>query len=111
MRFVEEINAPELRLEILSEVEVEAGRDTYVGRIRLLEGGSVRGHVLDPSGVPLAGASVSATGAGNRFGQTIGSITTDGKGFFEIRGLPDGKINPETTINERNQRWQTQQKP
>jgi hypothetical protein len=91
--YVVEINAPDLCPEILSEVEVEAGRDTYVGRIRLVEGGSVRGHVLDPSSAPLPGASVSATGAGSRFGRTIGSTTTDEKGFFELEGLPDGKIN------------------
>jgi hypothetical protein len=89
--YVVEIIAPDMLPATVSDVQVESGLDSYVGVVRLKKGGSVQGHVVDPAGLPIPGASVSASGPGRRFSRPVSASTTDGDGFFEMQGMPEGQ--------------------
>lgn len=55
--------------------------------IVMKSGGLVAGHVVDKSGKPVAGARVHCDFFGS-LGQRRTSTTSDGRGAFEVRGLP-----------------------
>jgi protocatechuate 3,4-dioxygenase beta subunit len=56
--YVVEAVARDLGRGVLSNVKVAAGAIADVGRIRLSAGGTIRGSVVDPTGTPVAAATV-----------------------------------------------------
>jgi protocatechuate 3,4-dioxygenase beta subunit len=91
-RYTVVISAPERAPATLSAVEVEPGRSTDLGRIRLGTGLGLRVRVTSSTGSPLAGASVRAVrGAGLSLewsGAREGR--TDLGGGLELSGLAPG---------------------
>ncbi|HXV64851.1 MAG TPA: carboxypeptidase regulatory-like domain-containing protein [Vicinamibacteria bacterium] len=88
-----EVSAADFVPEVVSNVRVTPGAVTELGEIRLRRGARLRGIVIDTAGAPIAGAMVTVRTPGQRFFSTddLGK-TTDGSGSFEVRGLPDGKV-------------------
>ncbi len=80
----------------VSNVELEAGATKEGLELSLKRGGGLAGHVVDPRGNPVAGASVACCDAGTRPGGLAGgsgpSATSDGDGHFQLDGLPDGHV-------------------
>src|SRR5262249_8027679 len=56
------------------------------------EAGRIAGRVLDPTGAPLAGASVALAGAHER------RAATSADGAFALDGLPDGEYELEASL-------------
>ncbi|HSF16198.1 MAG TPA: carboxypeptidase regulatory-like domain-containing protein [Vicinamibacteria bacterium] len=88
-----EVSAADFVPEVVSNVRVASGSATELGEIRLRRGARLRGTVIDSAGAPIAGATVTVRTPGQRFFSTddVGN-TTDGSGSFEVRGLPDAKV-------------------
>lgn len=79
-------------------VVVDDDMEAYL-RIALLEGGRISGRVtLQPSGEPVAGISVVASGEGtaNTVGGPAFEGKTDAEGHYELRGLPAGTYRLDT---------------
>ncbi len=85
----------------LVEAKVDGGDTTDVGTITVTRGRSISGRVLDPSGVPVAGATVAAgillTGDGQKLyidDESIGAqkTETDDDGRFVMSGFPPATI-------------------
>ncbi len=76
----------------ISNVTVPAGGSADVGIVRVLAGGTVRGMVVDATGAPVPGATVTAQGTGRMLMVRGDSseAATDAGGAFEIRGLRSG---------------------
>ena len=66
--------------------EATPRRTVECGVLRLQEAASLEGIVRAPSGVPVAGAQVEASGA--RSGQVFGAAESQSDGTFVIPGLP-----------------------
>jgi hypothetical protein len=93
--YILQVQAPGRVTGVVSDVKVIAGQVTGVGRIVLRKGGSVRGFVVDGSGLPVSGAKVLVLGPGRdsmSFLDDANSALSDNEGFFEIQGLPDGPV-------------------
>ncbi len=56
--------------------------------------GSIAGHVTDPSGAPVAGATITITNSAT--GVSYSGVTT-AEGFYQVRYLPSGKYNVTAT--------------
>ncbi|MFO0693520.1 MAG: carboxypeptidase regulatory-like domain-containing protein [Polyangiales bacterium] len=76
-------------LGLVREVELSEGRGERpaldVGEIRLAAAGVIRGRVTDAVGQPVPGATVRLP-----YADAAPSATTNGRGEFEIRGVPPG---------------------
>ena len=70
--YVIHVRAPETAPGSVAGVKLVAGRATDTGVIRLGSGGVIRGSVIDTSGAPVAGATLSAFPPA-RWGVAIGS--------------------------------------
>ncbi len=70
----------------MSKIDVWPGGLTELGRIVLLAGGVIRGTVLETSGEPIAGVTLTAHPGPRE--ETV----SDADGAFEIRGLDDGVV-------------------
>lgn len=88
VRLVDDVGPYDLVAGTLS-VRVEAG-ENLVREIRLPDGRTLEGHVVDGDDRPIAGASIWTSDYYNR---TNGHIvaTTDSDGSFVIRGVSDGR--------------------
>src|SRR4029078_13387288 len=64
--YVVTVSAPDRSPATLSGVKVRSGGPTDAGRIRLGEGGVVRGVVVSSDGTPMPGATVLVQGASDR---------------------------------------------
>lgn len=66
--------------------ESETGQDRvlFTGRIPIQVGSGIAGRIADGAGLPIRGATVTATGAASASG------ATDASGNYAITGLPDG---------------------
>lgn len=92
--YVVTASAPDRTSATLSGVKVRVGATTDVGRIRLGEGGVLRGLVVSSDGTPIPGATVLAQPAGNRIRvppEDQRDLTNAG-GAFEMRGVPAGPL-------------------
>jgi len=69
-------------------VQVKAGNDVHLD-VELDPGKELRGRVVDRSGSGIAGANISASGAGERRAGPM--AVTDGDGMFVLSGLTEGK--------------------
>lgn len=67
-------------------VVLRSGRTTDLGTLPLAEGARLAGTVSDPSGAPISGASISATGLGPA-GMLVWKTTSTDDGGFELGGL------------------------
>jgi protocatechuate 3,4-dioxygenase beta subunit len=84
--------APDTAPGSVSGVKVVAGKARDAGVIRLGTGGVVRGSVVDTSGAPVAGATLSATIPGPLAGRDRAESQSDSNGAFEIVGVPVGRV-------------------
>lgn len=78
-------------------VPVSAGETKSVRAVRLAPGGTLTGVITDPSGDPVVGAFVDASGnfpgrAGPGEGRHVAQ--TDSSGHYAIKGLPAGDYRP-----------------
>ncbi len=88
-------------IRTLVEARVNGGGTADVGTITVKRGRSISGRVLDPSGLPVAGATVAAgmllTGDGQKLyidDESIGAqkTDTDDQGRFMMSGFPPATI-------------------
>ena len=85
--YVLEVIAPDFLPEVVSNVDVTPGAETDVGQLQLRRGALVRRTVLDPSGQPVAGATVRANTPGEqRMAARDNFAVSDTDGFFSIEG-------------------------
>ena len=84
-------------------VEVEVRADGWIGRsfeiheddsvqgvtIELAEGGSIEGTIDDDIGDPVAGADIEVHSID---GEILGATTSDGRGRWQIDGVPEGDV-------------------
>lgn len=103
-RFRLDLPAGEYRLRIeaaglepkeWSPIAVTAGAVTGLGRIRLRDGGTIRGTVVDKEGTPVAGAGVTVIGQALESSLLTAhpsAVASDDNGEFEIRGLASGTM-------------------
>jgi large repetitive protein len=85
-------SAPERADGTVSNVKVEAGGTTDVGRVRLSAGGTIRGSVVDLTGTPIPAANIFVRSGGRQF-FSFGApdeTTSDSSGAFEIKGVKEG---------------------
>ena len=78
--------------QVVSDVAVAAGGVRDLGRIRLAQGGAVRGTVQDAAGNAVVGAIVEARGPERSMysANDTHETATDAAGGFQMRGLPLG---------------------
>jgi hypothetical protein len=85
-------HAPEAR----SAVEVPAGGNVDLGRIRLGRGGTLWGTVTDSDGTPVAGAAISAQSPEIEYLVAVSHSEprseSDASGAFELRGVAAGPV-------------------
>jgi protocatechuate 3,4-dioxygenase beta subunit len=87
--YIVRASAPDYAAGTVTGVKVVAARTTDAGRIRLAEGGVVRGSVVDTAGSPVAGATVAAFSGSSWRDRVEGQC--DASGLFEIRGVTPGR--------------------
>jgi hypothetical protein len=88
-----QIAATGLSPETLSSIEVQGGRSTDLGTVRLRAGCSLSGVVRDEAGRGLQGATLRVLGA--RSASLAGpalEATSDANGEFSVGGLPSGRV-------------------
>lgn len=92
--YVLEFIAPDRAPAVLAGVKVVAGATTDAGTIRLPEGGTIRGLVIDGggTGVPSALVEVIDPRVARTRGMDILTTRTDPGGLFELRGVPTGIV-------------------
>jgi Carboxypeptidase regulatory-like domain len=91
--WVLEIQAARHASATVPRVSVRSGAATAAGRIRLGDGGTLRGSVVNALGEPVAGASVSVSQQQDYAYQTQPPQTqSDGNGAYELQGIPPGKV-------------------
>ena len=72
-------------------VDVEAGKEKRAD-VELSPGHELEGRVVDASGQPVAGASITHQPAGAPPRSAWPNIVADAEGTFRITGLPDGPV-------------------
>jgi protocatechuate 3,4-dioxygenase beta subunit len=97
--WVLEVTAPGHESATVSSLGVRAGTATPAGRIRLGDGGMLRGTVVNGIGEPVAGATVAATQQQDYGYQATQPPQTqsDANGAFELRGIPGGQVDVAAT--------------
>jgi protocatechuate 3,4-dioxygenase beta subunit len=90
--YVVRARAPETAPGSVSGVQVVAAKATDAGVIRLGAGGVVHGSVVDTTGAPVVGATVSAVIPGPRQGRDRAEGQSDGGGSYELGGVPPGRV-------------------
>ena len=92
--YVVRAETPEMVAGSASGVKVVPGQTTDAGVVRLSRGGVVRGSVVDNTGAPVPGATISVRGPGMEmvFRGDNTAATSDAAGLFEARGVPLGKV-------------------
>ncbi len=89
-----QVDAPSHASATVPRVGVRSGGPTSAGRIRLGDGGTLRGSVVNALGEPVAGATVSAAREEDYSYQVASPPQTqsDANGAYELRGIPACKI-------------------
>lgn len=86
--YVVKIEGKSVAKKVVKDVVVMEEETVKLGKIRLSQGGRIRGVAYDADGNPARGSKVTAVSseAGNRK-----TVTTDNKGAFEIKALAPGE--------------------
>ena len=91
---------PEFSEYVQRDVKIDAGKTTDVGTLTVVRGRRLLGHVVDPSGAPVAGAHVKlgemlfSSGTGDDESESMDDVSgmrtavTDQDGAFAILGVP-----------------------
>lgn len=89
--FTLEIAHPNHEWTTVAVPEIVAGRPVDLGTIVVGAGRLVTGRVVDESGAAIAGATVRVASPPRRQSRDLPRALTDGRGWFEVRGAPEGE--------------------